>query len=94
MTKYYMAKQTDPKPIECSATTLKGAQLEAYKHFAADSPVVPIYVMELEKPPGWTPGEAPFRLYRCYPWSEITDDLWVMRGDVGKELELLGEESK
>ena len=87
--KYYMAKQTDTKPIECSATTLEDAQREAVDHFAVGSPRVPIYVLELEKPPGWKPGEAPFRMYRCLPWSEITEDLWVLRGDA--ERELLGE---
>ncbi|WP_419594041.1 hypothetical protein [Thiolapillus sp.] len=92
MTKFYMAKQTDTKPIECSATTLIDAQLEAVAHFAGGSSRVPIYVLELEKPPGWKPGEAPFRMYRCLPWSEITEDLWVIRGDV--ERELLGEKLK
>ena len=86
--KYYMAKQTDTKPIECSATTLKDAQLEAVDHFAVISSRVPIYVLELEKPPGWKPGEAPFRMYRCLPWSEITEDLWVIRGDAERELRL------
>ncbi|WP_419638335.1 HigA family addiction module antitoxin [Thiolapillus sp.] len=86
--KYYMAKQTDTKPIECSATTLKDAQREAVDHFAVGSPRVPIYVLELEKPPGWKPGEAPFRMYRCLPWSEITEDLWVIRGDAERELRL------
>ncbi|WP_419625006.1 HigA family addiction module antitoxin [Thiolapillus sp.] len=86
--KYYMAKQTETKPIECSATTLKDAQLEAEAHFAGGSSRVPIYVLELEKPPGWKPGEAPFRMYRCLPWSEITEDLWVIRGDVERELRL------
>ncbi|WP_419619317.1 HigA family addiction module antitoxin [Thiolapillus sp.] len=86
--KYYMAKQTDTKPIKCSATTLEDAQREAVDHFAVGSPRVPIYVLELEKPPGWKPGEAPFRMYRCLPWSEITEDLWVIRGDVERELRL------
>ena len=90
--KYYMAKQTDTKPIECSATTLKDAQLEAEAHFAVGSSRVPIYVLELEKPTGWKLGEAPFRMYRCLPWSEITEDLWVIRGDA--ERELLGEKLK
>ncbi|WP_419639774.1 HigA family addiction module antitoxin [Thiolapillus sp.] len=88
MTKFYMAKQTDTKPIECSATTLIDAQLEAVAHFAGGSSRVPIYVLELEKPPGWKPGEAPFRMYRCLPWSEITEDLWVIRGDAERELRL------
>ena len=88
MTKFYMAKQTDTKPIECSATTLIDAQLEAVAHFAVGSSRVPIYVLELEKPPGWKPGEAPFRMYRCLPWSEITEDLWVIRGDAERELRL------
>ena len=86
--KYYMAKQTDTKPIECSATTLKDAQLEAEAYFAVGSPRVPIYVLELEKPPGWNPGEAPFRMYRCLPWSEITENLWVIRGGAERELRL------
>ena len=92
MTKFYMAKQTDTKPIECSATTLRGAQREAVDHFAGCPPSVPIFVLQLEKPPGWKPGEAPFRMYRCLPWSEITEDLWVIRGDA--ERELLGEKLK
>ncbi len=86
--KYYMAKQTDTTPIECSATTLKDAQLEAEAYFAVGSPRVPIYVLELEKPPGWNPGEAPFRMYRCLPWSEITENLWVIRGGAERELRL------
>ena len=86
--KYYMATRTNLKPIECYATTLLGAQLEAVDHFAGCPPSVPIYVLELEKPPGWKPGEAPFRMYRCYPWSEITEDLWVIRGAAERELRL------
>ena len=88
--KYYMAKQTDTKPLKCNATTLKAAQFEALEQFGECSG--PIYVLELEKPPGWKPGEAPFRMYRCLPWSEITEDLWVLRGDA--ERELLGEKLK
>ena len=88
--KYYMATKTNCKPIKCSATTLKAAQFEALEQFWECS--VPIYVLELEKPPGWKPGEAPFRMYRCYPWSEITEDLWAIRGDAEKEL--LGEKLK
>ena len=86
MTKFYMATRTDTKPIECSATTLRGAQREAVDHFAGGPPSVPIYVLELEKPLGWKPGEAPFRMYRCYPWSEITEDLWVIRADAERDL--------
>ena len=82
--KYYMATQTNYKPIECSATTLKAAQFEALEQFWECS--VPIYVLELEKPPGWKPGEAPFRMYRCYPWSEITEDLGVTRRDAERGL--------
>ncbi|WP_419629949.1 HigA family addiction module antitoxin [Thiolapillus sp.] len=88
MTKYYMAKQTDPKPLECSATTLKEAQLEAEAYFAGCPPRVPIYVLELEKPPGWTPGDAPYKMYRCLPWVDITEDIWVIRGGAEKELRL------
>ena len=84
--KYYMAKQTDTKPIECSATTLRGAQREAVDHFAGCPPSVPIYVLQLGKHPDWKPGEEPIRMYRCYPWSEITEDLWVTRGDAEREL--------
>ncbi len=92
MTKFYMATRTNTKPIECNATTLRDAQREAVDHFAGCPPSVPIFVLQLEKPLGWKPGEAPFRMYRCYPWSEITEDLWVIRGDAEKEL--LGEKLK
>lgn len=85
--RYYMATKPNFKPIECNATTLKAAQFEALEQLGECSG--PIYVLELGKPPGWKPGEAPFRMYRCLPWSEITEDLWVIRGDA--ERELLGE---
>ena len=81
--KYYMATKTDLKPIECSATTLKAAQFEALEQFWECS--VPIYVLQLEKPSGWKPGEAPYTMYRCYPWSDITEDLWAKRGDAERE---------
>ena len=84
--KYYMAKQTDPKPVECNATTLKDAQLEAEAHFAVGSQRVPIYVLELGKHPDWKPGEEPLRAYRCLPWSEISEDLWGIRGDAERKL--------
>ena len=84
--KYYMAKQTDTKPIECSATTLRGAQREAVDHFAGCPPSVSIYVLQLGKHPDWKPGEEPLRMYRCYPWSEITEDLWSTRGEAEREL--------
>ena len=86
--KYYMATRTNPKPIECNATTLQGAQREAIDHFAGCPPSVPIFVLQLGKHPDWKPGEEPLRMYRCYPWSEITEDLGVTRGDVGRELRL------
>ena len=86
--KYYMATRTNPKPIECYATTLLGAQREAVDNFAGCPPSVPIYVLQLGKHPDWKPGEELLRMYRCYPWSEITEDLWVTRGDVGRELGL------
>ena len=86
--KYYMAKQTDTKPIECSATTLRGAQREAIDHFAGCSPSVPIYVLQLGKSSDWKPGEEALRMYRCYPWSEITEDLWATIGDAERKLRL------
>ena len=88
MTKFYMAKQTDTKPIECSATTLRGAQREAVDHFAGGPPSVPIYVLELGEHPDWKRGEEPIRMYRCYPWFEITEDLCVTRRDAERGLRL------
>ena len=84
--KYYMASKTSLKPIECNATTLKAAQLEALERLWGCS--APIYVVQLEKPSGWKPGEAPYTIYRYYPWlditedwSDITEDLWAKRAD-------------
>ncbi|WP_419594466.1 HigA family addiction module antitoxin [Thiolapillus sp.] len=88
MTKFYMATRTDTKPIECSATTLRGAQREAVDHFAGGPPSVPIYVLELGEHPDWKRGEEPIRMYRCYPWFEITEDLCVTRRDAERGLRL------
>ena len=91
--RYYMASKTSLKPIECNATTLKAAQLEALERFWGCS--TPLYVVQLEKPSGWKPGEAPYTIYRYYPWSDITEDwsditedwsditedLWAKRAD-------------
>ncbi|WP_419651741.1 HigA family addiction module antitoxin [Thiolapillus sp.] len=91
--KYYMASKTNLKPIKCNATTLKAAQLEALERFWGCS--TPLYVVQLEKPSGWKPGEAPYTIYRYYPWlditedwsditedwSDITEDLWAKRAD-------------
>ena len=86
--KYYMATRTNPKPIECNATTLRGAQREAIDHFAGCPPSVPIYVLQLGKSSDWKPGGESLRMYRCYPWSEITEDLWATSGDAGRKLRL------
>ena len=77
--KYYMASKTNLKPIKCNATTLRAAQFEALEQFWECS--APIYVLQLEKPSGWKPGEAPYTMYRCYPWSDITEELWAKRAD-------------